>query len=72
MTAIDDRTTATNAEFLARIAPFDPVRLSPDGQDVAIRRGPNDWRVSNGGHYRDQHVADWTPLEPDPPDRSAS
>jgi hypothetical protein len=36
------------------------VRQSPDGTLVAIRRGENDWRVSNGGHYRDIHVADWT------------
>lgn len=58
-----DRTAATDAEFQARIAPFDPVRISPDGRDVAIRRGPDEWRVTNGGLYRDQHVADWTPLE---------
>jgi len=38
------------------------TRLSPDGELVAIRRGPNDWRVSNGGHYRDVHVAYWTRL----------
>ena len=69
---ITDRTTASTAEFeaarerweAAEEAPeaFDRARMSPDGRDVAVRRGPNDWRVSNGGHYRDLHVADWLPL----------
>lgn len=43
------------------------VRLSPDGRDVAIRNGAYEhspWRVSNGGHYADSHVREWTPLRP--------
>lgn len=43
------------------------VRQSPDGQEVAIRNGWSQhaqWRVSNGGHYRDEQVSDWTPLLP--------
>ncbi len=42
------------------------VRLSPDG-DVAIRNGGSPyapWRVTNGGHYSDADVSDWTPLLP--------
>lgn len=45
------------------------VRMSPEGDLVAIKREPdfagsNPWRVSNGGRYVDAHVADWTPLVP--------
>lgn len=38
------------------------VRLSPDHRDVAIKGCENEWRVSNGGLYRDKHVADWLPM----------
>lgn len=43
------------------------VRLSPSGQEVAIRNNPSNhapWRVTNGGHYRDAQVSNWTPLLP--------
>lgn len=43
------------------------VRLSPDGGEVAIRNNDSahaPWRVTNGGHYRDEQVRDWTPLLP--------
>lgn len=42
------------------------VRLSPDGQNVAIRNGTewSPWRVSDGGRYSDSQVSDWRPLLP--------
>lgn len=40
------------------------ARIDRAGLLVAIRKGPNEWRVSNGGLYRDVHVADWRPLLP--------
>ncbi len=65
MTELSIAERACLDEFEARPAApetWDTVRMSPDGRDVAIRRAPNDWRVSNGGHYRDVHVADWLPM----------
>jgi hypothetical protein len=42
---------------------WDRVRMSPDGHEIAVCRGPNIWRVTNGGIYRDRHVEDWTPMQ---------
>lgn len=48
-----------------------PVRVSPDGLDVAIRSRPATfdtdtapWRSSDGSILSDNQVADWTPLVP--------
>lgn len=43
------------------------VRLSPDGDIVAIRNRFSvhwPWNGSNGNGYTDDHVRDWTPLLP--------
>jgi hypothetical protein len=46
------------------------IRVSPDGKNVAIRNNSlplvssAPWRVSNGGFYSDEQVADWYPLVP--------
>jgi hypothetical protein len=51
------------------------VRLSPDKQDAAIRNGSSPWapwRVTSGGWFSDEHVADWTPLLPAPSEDGAA
>lgn len=43
------------------------IRVSPDGRNVAIRNRDDKcspWRVTNGGYYSDDLVADWYPLVP--------
>lgn len=45
------------------------VRLSPDGDDVAIRNVTGHpvlkWRTVSGLWLSDKEVADWTPLVPE-------
>ncbi len=46
------------------MSPYE-MRVDPDGYDVAVRNCASvshPWRVTNGGHYRDEQVADWIPL----------
>jgi hypothetical protein len=41
------------------------VRLSPDGQDVAINIAFNMWKTTSSVAFlADVHVRDWTPLLP--------
>ncbi|MCW3041536.1 MAG: hypothetical protein JWM31_3441 [Solirubrobacterales bacterium] len=42
-----------------------PMRISPDGRDLAIRNRDYDyfpWRVTDGSQRADKQVADWLPL----------
>jgi hypothetical protein len=46
------------------------MRVSPDGEIVAIRSRGNEgrsWSASGGYIYTDDEVADWPPLVPQPP-----